>query len=434
MIAFRHAPILLASPSVPPRDLVSPTPEPPSAWTFDHHVSLLFRPAHVCVTGSSVFLSVPDAKRSPGWKGPLFSEKGTDTDGIRCPPPHPEHTTPRVGSSFANLERSVDNGCWRWEDWRDSKGREPMLWRGIASGSLHALLSVVPSAWSHRFLNLYVPVLGLSSILARTEASSSLLDRLAPGVTDVVISTWFVHRKDPMHRKRKIDYLDAQYAEGWYRSLEMLDLKGIVLHNGLPLSIRDSFRQDVLSFLEVKLGNYSVNDERFFLYYGLLTGQDITNNPVVCKPRKVSRVQPRTKIKNIFFTDLGDVIVKKNPFHAINERPSKIYVGSEGQRWNRWMFEKARRCHGNFTVQSTMLYNAGLLGGSVRRVMKFLDCFVDLYNKLPRANRFRNCNMLVYNAVLSTCFGTDDVITGEPLHSHYKKFEVGRNDVYFIHK
>lgn len=255
-----------------------------------------------------------------------------------------------------------------------------------------------------------------------------------PGSDLLIITTWFIRKFDPQEGEVS-KHASVDYGRGWIESLQRLQLNGLILHDGLPHELMAAYPYHKLRFAEVSLGRYSTNDERFFMYYILLSGKEFNDSTSHSRSFLHGTGLRYLTETIVFFTDLRDVIIKRSPLILFNQHHSKIFVGSSGKRaslaWNR---RKARKCRVDITFGKQEIYNAGILGGEGHVVLRFLDCFLRLYNQVIPSRRRFNCNMPVFNAALRTCFNDSDIVTGEPLHSQFWMMEFNREDVCFIHK
>ena len=135
-------------------------------------------------------------------------------------------------------------------------------------------------------------------------------------------------------------------------------------------------------------------------------------------------------------TDGNDVTIVKSPFNKFN----KLCVGNEPVKINNssWMKKKIKRFNHNniekFTFnESNQIYNAGILGGRRDYVLKFLENMVGIFENFDEEQKRENLNMIVFNYVVYKVFN-ENVVSGFPLNSVYKKFQNNRKDVCFIHK
>ena len=237
--------------------------------------------------------------------------------------------------------------------------------------------------------------------------------------SNVIMTTYFCNKKDPQ-RKKKAPCDDITYIKPWYYSIKKLGLNGIVFHDGLSDNFVKQYETNRIKFFYVNSNEYdlSLNDLRYFVYYDY--------------------IKKHKNIKNIFMTDGNDVTIVKNPF--TDKLLTKICVGKElnliGE--NKWMIRKINQFNQSnkdkFVYdKSYSTYSAGILGGRRRDVLNFLSSMIKIFENFNSKQRKENLNMIVFNYVIYNKFN-EDVISGEDLHSKYKKYENHRKDIYFIHK
>ena len=58
---------------------------------------------------------------------------------------------------------------------------------------------------------------------------------------------------------------------------------------------------------------------------------------------------------------------------------------------------------------------------------------IDVFENFDEAQKHENLNMIVFNYVVYNVFN-QNVISGFPLNSDYKKYQNKRKDICFIHK
>jgi len=183
---------------------------------------------------------------------------------------------------------------------------------------------------------------------------------------EVICTTYFTTKNDPQrNEKAKLDAIE--YIAPWYNSMKALKLFGIVFYDNLSKDFIDKYQTKTIIFLKCTLGNYSLNDERFFIYYMFFL---------------------KHKVKHILLTDGNDVMINKSPFTFFeSKKESTIFVG-RGQynklihsKWNLSSINKLsdglnETMPNNFFEMAS--YNAGIIGGNYYTVMYFLRqiCFV----------------------------------------------------------
>lgn len=272
---------------------------------------------------------------------------------------------------------------------------------------------------------------------------------LDPPPQDTVVLTVYCNLKKDPQRHTHIDGNSYEYISPWYRTMVEKDLHGIIFCDNVSDAFITKYQTPKIRFLKIKLGKYSINDERYFIYYNFLT-----------------KNQQKLKYKYVLMTDVSDVEINKNPFDLMATDPDKIYVGTnfhsdkgidaetrspawyDRREWKITPFNAALAKHGYDTLDGGykrddhyQIWSAGLLGGETTTIMHLLSEMCLLFTIM---DSHKNFNMLILNYVLRRYFSkgynpttacTDTVITGRPFNSRFKRFEkYGVSDAYLIHK
>lgn len=284
-----------------------------------------------------------------------------------------------------------------------------------------------------RLFTLWASFLFLTNSQAR-DTERKRVDNLFESIgTELFVSTVF-HSKDDPQRITPACRTCAQYFAPWLESLKLVNISALILHDGLPEFIVQTYSSSEVTFKRVQLGSASVNDERFRLYYAFLTGQSLDTYPRMVIP-PWEHVKIVSKPKKVFFTDIADVIVRRNPFYFVNNYPDHVFVGSENRKWIMWMRREVRKCGlVKHKFQKSEMYNAGILGGRSTVVAKFLHDFVTLQSELSLTAYESNCDMPIFNAVVYGWLKRQVVFWGQPLHSRFLAFDCNRSDAYICHK
>jgi hypothetical protein len=236
---------------------------------------------------------------------------------------------------------------------------------------------------------------------------------------NIVCTTYFRSKINPQGSSY-IEKDSYTYIKPWYDSVNDLKLKGVIFYDDLSKEFIDKYTTEYTSFYYYKPKKYSLNDARFYAYKNYLD----SNN-----------------IDNIFMTDVSDVHIKKNPFKLINK--NSIYVGSDEPNTptfgsNSYLVGMARKAvaAGLGITKSMLEYpccNAGVIGGHVDIIKPFLHNMCATFDFL---NSEGNNNMTVLHYVLDKFHRPleDKLVTGFPLTSAFKKYELNNEGVYFVHK
>tara|TARA_Y100000590_G_scaffold14063_2_gene16885 strand:+ start:6202 stop:7041 length:840 start_codon:yes stop_codon:yes gene_type:complete len=235
---------------------------------------------------------------------------------------------------------------------------------------------------------------------------------------NVIMTTYFCKKIDPQRLKIS-PCNDIIYIKPWYYSIKKLGLNGIIFHDGMSDSFIKKYETDKIKFIYVDSNDYdySLNDLRYFVYYDYIL--------------------KNKNIKNVFMTDGNDVTIVNNPF--VDKLLNKVCVGKELEKLYKkdWMLNKIKQFNKikglHFNKNKETIYNAGLLGGKRENILRFLENMLYIFDSLSFDQKKQNLNMIVFNYVVYNHLN-ENVISGEILHSKYKKFENDRKDIYFIHK
>ena len=166
---------------------------------------------------------------------------------------------------------------------------------------------------------------------------------------------------------------DPKYIEKWAQSIRNLGLNGVVLHDGLTDAFISCY--PYIRFIKVEPipKGMQLYDYRWVIYYEFML-----NNTVDA----------------VFFTDISDIIVKRNPFYEMQD---ELYCGDEpttikGCKW----LQTSRKSLGGiedykfFLHSNNTLLNCGIFGGYSDRVKAFLDImmrYIEFYK--DREGRFQ---------------------------------------------
>ena len=272
---------------------------------------------------------------------------------------------------------------------------------------------------------------------------------------DLIVTTYFIsksnpqagslsHANDPNSLVHEYKKNDDKLTSVLFNSVKKHNQTLVVFHDGLDNDyIKRNSAHNIL-FIDVELGPYSTNDERFFVYNEFIQ---------------------QVRFERIFFIDCFDVEIRKPPFGIFDQYGERIYVGRDSCNSIincPYVLEKLQHVlsvtfeldhHQDFEYFINMpLYNAGIIGGAKRSVSILINF---ICNILEAANSNDNVNMAVVNYAIYRLFlrdykyiapkdpdvnplndlrsCNDEIFSGYPLNSSFKKYE-DRNDVYFIHK
>jgi len=207
--------------------------------------------------------------------------------------------------------------------------------------------------------------------------------------SELIFTTYFNSKPDPQHIRSPTPSNSIDYIKPWYKSVNKLKLNGVVFHDGLSNEFIETYSTTHVRFVKCELGDFSLNDERFFIYLQYI-------------------IEFCPNAKHIFLTDGNDVVITKNPFVFVkNFKDNKLFVGRNNGNYLRQSnynrLEMIPRFENDFGKKlerkfyNQTIYNAGILGGSKSAVIYQLSlmCY---YFKL--CNSSNNNNMIIMNYVI----------------------------------
>ncbi len=266
-------------------------------------------------------------------------------------------------------------------------------------------------------------------------------------IENIILTTYFTTKKDPQ-RGVPTEKNNFSYIEDFYKSVLENNLYAVIFYDDLDEEFIRKYTCKNISFIQCTLGNYSLNDERFYIYYEFLK-----NNK---------------KIKKIIFCDVNDVTLEKRTVFEFIKK-NKFYIGRDEDGLiyrNHWLKNKVHILPEELQkkIPKSFYYmpvvNAGVIAGDSTRIMEFLETITTLFDRI---NNDENNNMACTNIVFYDLYwkeymnslkfkilsfrGKDFYIKletkrqiknkyfniGYPLTTRFKKFENGTK-AYIKHK
>ena len=252
-----------------------------------------------------------------------------------------------------------------------------------------------------------------------------IIDPYYHSTSDVVLTCYFTLKRDPQagaspNHKDYVNKNSFDYIYPWYLTMKDQGLYGIIFYDKLNEEFIEKYQTDKIKFVRVQLGPYSTNDERFYIYKKYLENS-------------------QCKYKKVLMTDVSDVFIKRNPFDLIEK--DDLYIGEDMPQTpllgnNPWCVNKANQLisegKGNLIIEQDFakvkLLNAGVIGGKVREIKRFLTAMCTVFDILESKN---NNNMMTMHYVLYK--NNFAVTSGYPLTSKFKQYEYN-TEAYIIHK
>lgn len=260
---------------------------------------------------------------------------------------------------------------------------------------------------------------------------------------NLVMSTLFTSVPDPQRRVRQACIV---HNRTWYTSVRDLGMSALLLHDCMSDEDVVALQTHRIRFLRVDPPprNFSTNDYRFMLYYGVLSGQRL-------QPAMLDDLQLNTQwappVATAFLTDMFDVDFAGNPFELVFGVRYHLYMGAFGEPpaapmpWTPWLRNSAAtKCHlaATRTAQdvnmTSITLSAGMFGGPVLSLLPLLRHMSLYMLASPPAAQASNCDMSVFNVCVHDLFALDSVYLGYPLHSVIKRYENRSSGAYILHK
>ena len=230
-----------------------------------------------------------------------------------------------------------------------------------------------------------------------------------------------------VNRNEKLSEDDFETVNNWYDSVVQLKLKGVIFHNTFSEKTAEKYQNEYVSFEKIAFdASFNPNVFRYLAYQSFIE----TNFH---------------SIKNVFVTDVSDVVVLQNPFQQtlFLDNPDALFCGDEAEILdNEWMQNHSthlRNSIPNFLAYEQLnkhktLLNCGIIGGNVHTMKALMDSLAHIHrvhtihNKTPYT-----LDMGAFNYVARTQF-SDKIIHGMPINTLFKGYENERTDCWFRHK
>lgn len=220
---------------------------------------------------------------------------------------------------------------------------------------------------------------------------------------------------------------DFQIIEKWCSSIQNLGLQGIVFHNNFSEKTISEGKNEHIQFIRVDFQTkLNANVYRYLVYLDFL--------------KKYGH-----QIQNIFFTDVADVEVVKNPFSDsfFNENSESLFCGDEEELLdNPWMRDHCTHLRNSIPEfvefegnnRNETLLNCGVIGGKIELILLVMEKLARIHSLYTISNRTPfTLDMGAFNFVARTKFA-DRMKHGFPINTRFKGYEVKRTDCWFRHK
>ncbi len=219
---------------------------------------------------------------------------------------------------------------------------------------------------------------------------------------------------------------DFSIVTDWAKSVSALKLQGIIFHNNFSDATCKANESSFIKFIKVDYNSkYNPNVFRYFVY-----NEFIKENAQF--------------LNNIFFTDVSDVVVLKNPFlePLFLNNPNAIFCGDEpkilGNSWMQNHSEHLRNEIPNYkdfevNFKNHKLLNCGVIGGQIILIQRFIKDLWSLHFKYNSNNTSSYTgDMGAFNYLVRTQYN-ENVIHGYPVNTEFKKY-LDDTSCWFKHK
>lgn len=208
---------------------------------------------------------------------------------------------------------------------------------------------------------------------------------------------------------------DFSLVSDWAESIKALGLHGIIFHNNFSEATCTMHQSDHLNFIPIEYNPlFSPNVFRYFVYTEFLK-------------HYVHRIE------NIFFTDISDVIVLKNPFtqQLYQANANTIFCGDEPEVLeNEWMQKHSQQLRSKLPdyaayehiFKKETLLNCGIIGGNSSIMHPFMEDLWAIHRQHNSDNKTGYTgDMGAFNYLVRTRY-TNKVLHGSPVNTEFKRY------------
>jgi hypothetical protein len=230
-----------------------------------------------------------------------------------------------------------------------------------------------------------------------------------------------------VNRNETIANDDFSVVENWYKSIVNLKLNGIIFHNNFSESTCNQYQNQHVKFIKVDYdSNFNPNVFRYFVYDNYLKANFLN-------------------IENVFFTDVSDVLILKNPFQEplFLEYQNAIFCGDEPEILdNEWMKLHCEHLRNNIKYfglfeekfKNKKLLNCGIIGGNINIMSLFIEKLWKIHENYNINNKTNfTGDMGAFNYLIRTQFN-EKIVHGKPINTVFKDYDLGNSDCWFAHK
>ncbi len=222
------------------------------------------------------------------------------------------------------------------------------------------------------------------------------------------------------------------YMRNWYESVKKQpELHATVFLDYIPDGFIEKYATERIKFRKCNPKTLNAIDSRWKVY------------------REFLEVSP--EIENVFFTDITDVLVLKNPFPEMQAHVDKVFCGDEAKfdnkpidiswNWmhNRWeLLRKIQPADKHYAIGEFLskhgkkaVLNAGLLGGNkmlIIDVVRRMEEFLDRFNVHEATVDMNALNYILYS------YFEKSLIHGSPVNTEFWTEDWSNKICWFKHK
>lgn len=250
---------------------------------------------------------------------------------------------------------------------------------------------------------------------------------------NIVIAFAFNYKSDPLHKTNRTGD-NFKYIKSWYESIHKLEgMKGIILGNMFTENFMKQYADEQVDFLYI-------NPETHTSFLDNPSSERRTINDQVYFVAEWYLNSTKEKYDYALITDLHDIKFRRDPFNlimAIDRSINKpqLYVQDEYQPFEnnlKWISRVWNNCFSEKFDHGQLIYNSGIVGGRVDKLLLFLHQMNALFDSIPEEKQHLNCNMAVFAHVIFHQYDSN-VIHGYPFHHKFRQPYVhSRDDGVFI--
>lgn len=220
---------------------------------------------------------------------------------------------------------------------------------------------------------------------------------------------------------------DFGLIEKWYQSVLNFKLNGIIFHNNFSDKTCKKYQNRFIKFIKIEHDNrFNPNVYRYYVYNEFLKHNTL-------------------KIENLFFTDISDVIILKNPFEQglFKSNKNHVFCGDEPEIVaNEWMTDHCTHLRNKIKdfeafendFKNQTLLNCGVFGGNIKTMKPFVRKLWQLHqeNNADNITKFTG-DMGAFNYLVRTVYNKQ-LFHGAPINTIFKAYDVKNGICWFSHK